>query len=243
VDEGLLAKRGGDIRAMFDRIAPRYDLLNRLLSLGIDVRWRRAVVARTRKVDAPRVLDVCTGTGDLALAFPASVDVAGCDFSLPMLATARMKAVRRGRNMPLVVCDALQLPMRPSSVDIVTVAFGIRNFEDLATGLRELARVIRPGGILLALEFSRPRGVLAPLLGWWVRRVPPRLGRMVSRDRDAYIYLSESVASFANADEVCGLLGRTGFGSIAAHRLTWGVATVYEAVRTTAGIESNEEER
>jgi demethylmenaquinone methyltransferase/2-methoxy-6-polyprenyl-1,4-benzoquinol methylase len=227
---------------MFGRIAPRYDALNRLLSLGIDVRWRRAVVDRSEHFDDPRVLDVCTGTGDLALAFPGGTDVLGCDFALPMLVTAHRKTARRGRRLQLVAADALQLPMRSESIDIVTVAFGIRNFEDLATGLGELSRVLRPGGMLLALEFSRPQGRLAPLLAWWVRSVPPRLGRLVSRDRDAYDYLSASVAGFADSDEVRELLAAAGFESIEARPLTWGVATLYEARRASAGNTGDEEE-
>lgn len=225
---------------MFGRIAPQYDLLNRLLSLGTDVRWRRRLVGRAELRRPRRVLDVCTGTGDLAFAFPEPADVLGCDFSLPMLLTARRKAARSDRSLPLFAADALQLPVKSATFDIATVAFGIRNFEDLETGLCELERVLRPGGTLLVLEFSRPRGALAPLLGWWVRNVPPTLGRLVSRDRDAYDYLSTSVAGFADATEVCEMLECAGFGSIAAHRLTWGVATVYEAIRKPTGSNHGE---
>jgi len=228
---------------MFGRIAPRYDLLNRLLSLGQDARWRRRLVDRTGIAQSQRVLDVCTGTGDLALAFPGDTDVFGSDFSLPMLARARRKAARSGRDLPLFVADALRLPVDRASIDIATVAFGIRNFEDLEHGMRELARVLRPGGTVMVLEFSRPRGILAPVLGWWVRNVPPRLGRLVSRDRDAYDYLSASVAGFPDASEVCEILERAGFGSTATHRLTWGVATVYQAVRLAADGVHDEEER
>jgi demethylmenaquinone methyltransferase/2-methoxy-6-polyprenyl-1,4-benzoquinol methylase len=227
---------------MFGRIAPRYDLLNRLLSLGSDVRWRRRVVGRSEKARPQRVLDVCTGTGDLAFAFPASVGVFGSDFSLPMLATARSKAGRSGRALPLFAADALRLPVKDASFDVATVAFGIRNFEDLENGLRELARVLRPRGTLLVLEFSRPRGLLAPILGWWVYNVPPWLGRLVSRDREAYQYLSESVAGFPDTGRVCEVLDRVGFGSIATHLLTWGVATVYEAIRTPVGSDHDEED-
>jgi demethylmenaquinone methyltransferase/2-methoxy-6-polyprenyl-1,4-benzoquinol methylase len=159
-----------------------------------------------------------------------------------MLVTAHRKTARRGRRLPLVAADALQLPLRSESVDIVTVAFGIRNFEDLATGLGELSRVLRPAGTLLVLEFSRPHGPFAPLLARWVRSVPPRLGRLVSSDRNAYDYLSASVAGFADSDEVCERLAGAGFESIEARPLTWGVATLYEARRASAGGAGDEEE-
>jgi demethylmenaquinone methyltransferase/2-methoxy-6-polyprenyl-1,4-benzoquinol methylase len=241
VREALQTKRAAEVRDLFGRIAPRYDLLNRLLSLGQDVRWRRRVARRVAEQRPRRVLDICTGTGDLALAFDPNVTTFGSDYCLPMLLRANHKARRRRGGLPLFAADALQMPVRDGCVDMASVAFGIRNFEDLEAGLRELARVLRPGGRLLVLEFSRPRGVFAPLLGWWVRHIPPRVGRLVSGDREAYGYLTASVATFPDGDELCGLLERVGVRPTAPRRLTGGVATLYEAVKVSAG--DGEEER
>jgi demethylmenaquinone methyltransferase/2-methoxy-6-polyprenyl-1,4-benzoquinol methylase len=231
VRQGLLAKRTADIRSMFDRIAPRYDVLNRMLSLGQDLRWRRRVARRVAEAAPVRVLDVCTGTGDLALACRGAMTNFACDFSIPMLARARSKARARDHRLALFAADALKLPVADPVFDIVTVAFGIRNFEDLRAGLRELLRVLRPGGTLLILEFSRPAGLFAPVLGWWVRQVPPRVGRLVSGDREAYGYLTESVRSFPDGREICDILERLGARPRAPRRLTGGVASLYEATK------------
>ncbi len=216
---------------MFARIAPRYDLLNRILSLGQDVKWRRGVAERVEEIAPQRSLDICTGTGDLALALPASATTYGSDFCLPMLVQARAKAARSRKRLAVFAADALHMPIGDGMLDVVTVAFGIRNFEDLAAGLRELARVLRPGGTLLVLEFSRPRGPLAPLLSWWMRHVPARVGRLVSGDPEAYVYLTESARSFAEGAELCAMLERSGVRPVDVMPVTGGVATVYEAVK------------
>jgi demethylmenaquinone methyltransferase/2-methoxy-6-polyprenyl-1,4-benzoquinol methylase len=216
---------------MFGRIACRYDLLNRVLSLGQDLGWRRRVGQRVAAFQPDRLLDVCTGTGDLALDFSAVGAVYGSDFCLPMLERAGRKAKDRGRELPLIAADALRLPMADGTVDVVTVAFGVRNFEDLDSGLRELVRVLRPGGRLLVLEFSQPSGPAAPILRAWVRLVPPLVGRLVSGDPEAYAYLTASVGSFPDADEMTGVLGRAGLGRISATALTGGVATLYEGAK------------
>ena len=168
---------------MFGRIAHRYDLLNRTLSLGCDRRWRRAVAARVATAAPGRLLDVCTGTGDIALGQPAVGSVYGCDFCLPMLVLARDKAVASATRPAWFAADALRLPVADGALDAVTVAFGIRNFEDLEAGLHELARVLRPHGRVVILEFSTPRGGLAPVLRWWVRQVPPLRGAVDLRRR------------------------------------------------------------
>lgn len=228
---------------MFGRITPRYDLVNRILSLGRDVRWRTGVAARVARIAPPRrVLDVCCGTGDLALALPAEYTVCGSDFCLPMLARARDKAVRSRRRLPLFAADALAMPIGDGAMDVVTVAFGIRNFEDLEGGLRELTRILRPGGTLLVLEFSRPRGAMAPLFNWWMRHVPPAVGRLVSGDQQAYGYLAESARSFVEGGELCGVLKRVGLRPIETTPVTGGVATVYVAVKQKASGDHEEEE-
>jgi demethylmenaquinone methyltransferase/2-methoxy-6-polyprenyl-1,4-benzoquinol methylase len=240
VRQGLLAKRAADIRGMFDRIAPRYDLLNRMLSLGQDRRWRRRVARRVAGARPSKLLDVCTGTGDLAFASSGTAVSFGCDFSFAMLARARVKARLGGRRLALIAADALSLPFSDASFDVVTVAFGVRNYERLDDGLRELLRVLGPGGTLLILEFSQPGGIFAPALGWWIRQVPPRVGRLVSGDREAYSYLTESVASFPDGHEMCAILERLGARPLDPQQLTGGVATLYEA-RKPEAIGSTEE--
>ncbi len=233
--EALVAKRASDIRGMFGRIAHRYDLLNRTLSLGLDRRWRRAVAARVATAAPRRLLDVCTGTGDLALGQPAAGSVYGCDFCLPMLALARGKTAASATRPAWFAADALRLPLADGALDAVTVAFGIRNFEDLEAGLRELGRVLRPQGRVVILEFSTPRGALAPVLRWWVRHVPPLLGRLISGDGEAYRYLATSVATFPDGDELCSLLQAAGFVGVRATPLTGGVATLYDGARAGDG--------
>ena len=229
VREELIGRRAAEIRGMFGRVAHRYDLLNRVLSLGQDLIWRRVVVGRVAAARPGRVLDVCTGTGDLALAFDAPT--LASDFCLPMLARARSKADGRGRPLDLAVADALQLPLAEGTFDVVTVAFGVRNFEDLDRGLAELVRVLSPGGRLLVLEFSRPRGLLGPLLRWWVRTVPPVVGRWLSGDAEAYSYLPASVGLFPDRQEMAERLRAAGLVRVDARSLTGGVATLYEGVK------------
>ncbi|MGD9253402.1 MAG: ubiquinone/menaquinone biosynthesis methyltransferase [Holophagae bacterium] len=226
----LLSKESAEIRGMFASIAHRYDLLNRVLSVGRDVSWRKTVAQEVGGVRPGCTLDVCTGTGDLALALHGTT-VFGADFCLPMLEVARAKALSRRRSVPFFAADALRLPMRDACVDTVTVAFGIRNFANLGSGLKELARVLRPGGMLLVLEFSRPRGALAPLLSWWVRNIPPRVGRLISGDSEAYSYLPASVGTFAEGRELCRILAATGLRDVEERRLTGGVATLYKGTR------------
>jgi demethylmenaquinone methyltransferase/2-methoxy-6-polyprenyl-1,4-benzoquinol methylase len=227
----LLEKRSTEIQRMFGRIAHRYDLLNRVLSLGQDLRWRRLVARRVAALRPQLVLDVCAGTGDIALGLDPGPIVIGADFSLPMLSLARRKADSRRRPLRLAAADALALPVADASVDVVTVAFGVRNFEDLDSGLTELTRVLRPGGTLLVLEFSRPEGVFGPFLGWWVRAVPPRVGRFISGDPEAYDYLPASVGSFADAETMCETLRGVGLVRVEAQPLTGGICTLYRAVR------------
>lgn len=220
---------------MFGRIAHRYDLLNRVLSLGQDRSWRRLLAQRVAMAEPQLTLDVCTGTGDVALGFDAASETVGTDFCLPMLALAGRKALDRNRSLPLFAGDALMLPVAGGCVDVVTVAFGVRNFENLEQGLRELIRVLRPGGVLLILEFSRPSGLFGPLMRAWVRTVPPRLGRWLSGDSEAYSYLPQSVAEFPQGGRMVGLLESVGLEEVSAQPVTGGVATVYQGQRSANG--------
>jgi demethylmenaquinone methyltransferase/2-methoxy-6-polyprenyl-1,4-benzoquinol methylase len=225
----LLSKQSSEIQGMFGRIAHRYDLLNRTLSLGRDVGWRQVVAERVTAFPNARILDICTGTGDLALTIDG--DVVGADFCLPMLELARAKAQRMRRGLSLCGADALSLPFVDGAADVVTVAFGIRNFANLEVGLRELVRVLRPGGVLLVLEFSRPKGLFAPILGWWVRNVPPRVGRLLSGDAEAYNYLPASVSTFPEGSAMCEALESAGLVEVTVRPLMAGVASLYEGTR------------
>jgi demethylmenaquinone methyltransferase/2-methoxy-6-polyprenyl-1,4-benzoquinol methylase len=227
----LLTKRAHAIRGMFGRIAHRYDLLNRLLSLGQDRRWRRVVSERVAELRPGRLLDVCTGTGDLALDFGGVEELYGTDFCMPMLAVARGKSAAAAARPLWFAGDALTLPVADGSLDVVTVAFGVRNFENLQSGLAELVRVLRPGGRLLVLEFSRPQGPMGPLMRWWVATVPPLVGRFVSGDPEAYAYLPESVAAFPEGNRLASIMAAAGLVDLSMRTLTGGVATLYDGAR------------
>ncbi len=194
------------IRAMFAQVARRYDLLNRVLSLRQDVRWRRRLVGAVADAPSGPVLDVACGTGDVALAVRGRGAV-GADFCLEMLVLARCKARRRCRRVAWVAADALALPFRNGSFAAVTVAFGARNFADLGQGLAELARVLYPGGVLGVLEFHKSRRrLVARLSSLWNRWVVTPVGGLLSDDAAAYAYLPASVGTFADAAsfaEVC----------------------------------------
>jgi len=220
---------------MFGRIAHRYDLLNRVLSLGQDRGWRRLLARRVTAAQPRLTLDVCTGTGDVALSFDPESLTIGTDFCLPMLALARRKVLDREKFLPLFAGDALSLPVTEGCVDVVTVAFGVRNFENLEKGLRELIRILHPGGVLLILEFSRPSGLFGPLMRGWVRTVPPLVGRWISGDSEAYSYLPQSVAEFPQGRRMVDLLESVGLIKVSARPVTGGVATVYEGQRSHNG--------
>ena len=219
-----------EVRSMFARIAPTYDVLNHVLSARRDVGWRRAAVAALDS-SAQRILDLCTGTGDLALAIaaqrPGARVVAG-DFCVEMLQGGIAKGV--GRAVAPAACDALRLPFADGTFDAITVAFGIRNFESLDTGLREMRRIVRPGGQLIVLEFFRnPSGWRDRPFQLYFRHVLPRLGRLVSHDTQAYSYLPASVGRFVTRAEFSQHLDRTGWKQERARDLTLGIASLITA--------------
>jgi demethylmenaquinone methyltransferase/2-methoxy-6-polyprenyl-1,4-benzoquinol methylase len=194
---------------MFDRIAPVYDAMNRVMTAGLDGRWRRVTVEETVRA-GDRVLDACCGTGDLAIAArPRAASVIGLDFSEPMLERAR----RKEPAIEWVRGDVLALPFEDASFDAVTVGFGVRNVEDLDAGLRELRRVLAPGGRIGILEITTPRGVLAPFYRVWFDRVVPLLGRLLPGGA-AYRYLPASVRRFPGPDELASRLEECGFEAV-----------------------------
>ena len=220
-----------EVREMFDNIAPKYDLLNHTLSMSIDRVWRRRVVGEVRRAKPGRILDVATGTGDLAMARRIrDVQVLGVDLSEQMLAVARRKIEARGLDGRIVLDrgDAERLAVADASVDVATVAFGVRNFGDLGAGLRELARTIKPGGKVVILEFSRPRNrVFRALYEFYSYKILPRIGGLVSRDKRAYEYLPASVGEFPAPEEFMAMMARAGFRNCRARSQSFGIAQIY----------------
>jgi demethylmenaquinone methyltransferase/2-methoxy-6-polyprenyl-1,4-benzoquinol methylase len=232
-----LSDRGRGIREMFDAIAPRYDLLNRLLSLGIDRRWRTFAVGQLQVPEGGWVLDVATGTGDVALEVaartPESVRIVGADFTQGMLVRGQEKIARSpfaGRIL-LVNAPCEALPHPSGLFAGVTIAFGIRNVVDRPAGLREMHRVLKPGGRAVILEFSNPKSPLfRRLYYFYFRRVLPFIGGLFSH-RSAYQYLPDSVLEFPDQERFKAMMAEAGFTGLRHHDLTFGVATVYVGVR------------
>lgn len=221
------------IEDMFDAIAPRYDLLNRVLSLGIDQYWRSRAVRLLADEQPKRVLDVATGTADLAIKAERVLhprSVVGIDLSAEMLERGRKKVKRYGLSsrISLVEGDAEDLPFDDDSFDAALVAFGVRNFEDLDAGLDGIARVLRPGGRLVVLEFSQPRTFpIKQLYGWYSRHVLPRIGGTLSPDQGAYEYLPSSVAAFPDGSDFLNRMEECGFEDLLWTPLTFGIASLY----------------
>jgi demethylmenaquinone methyltransferase/2-methoxy-6-polyprenyl-1,4-benzoquinol methylase len=227
VSSGTLAPAA--VEAMFDRISPVYDPMNRLMTAGLDRRWRRLTV---RAVVRPgdRVLDACCGTGDLALeAERAGATVTGLDFSERMLERAR----RKSGTVDWVRGDVLALPFEDASFDAATVGFGIRNVSDLEGALRELGRVLRPGGGLGCLEITRPRGALRPFFGLWFDRMVPLMGRVLPGGA-AYTYLPASVRRFPDPEDLGEAMRRAGFAEIGWRLLGGGIVALHAGTRAAA---------
>lgn len=242
--ENEAAKR---VREMFSRIAPRYDFLNHFLSFTLDRAWRRRTAKEFRRIlrrtDA-RVLDLCCGTGDLAFALEHvrvqslrdrgahRMPIIGSDFARPMLERARKKAGIAEHHATFVAADALQLPFPDATFDLVTAAFGFRNLVNYAQGVREMARVLKPGGEVGILEFSEPsRGPLAPIFRFYFRRILPMVGGAISGSLEAYSYLPQSVSKFPSPKELSQLFKSNGFTSVKAYSWNFGSVVLHRAER------------
>lgn len=235
-------KAPAKIAGMFDAIAGRYDLLNTVLSGGLDRYWRRRAIASLALTGSERLLDVCTGTADVALGAArrrrGAARVVGVDFSGAMLAHGRdkVKGASLSERVQLVRGDAMGLPVASASVDAATIAFGIRNVLKPEIACGELFRALRPGGRVAILEFGTPGSRLfGPIYQWYSRHILPRIGRAVSRHDAAYTYLPESIGAFAYGDEFARMLAAAGFSQVEARPLMFGAVYLYTGIKGSTG--------
>ncbi len=224
------------VEQMFNNIAHRYDFLNHFLSLGIDKRWRKKVISELKKTQPVSILDVATGTGDLAFesAKQLNAQVTGVDIAAGMLSIAeekRKKSLQAGK-IKFIQADALCLPFETATFDACTVAFGVRNFENIEAGLKEISRVIKKNGVFAVLEFSTPpRFPVKQFYLFYFRYVLPAIGRFISHDKRAYQYLPESVDAFPAPEKFCSILHSCGFTNTNHRYLTFGIASLYIAYK------------
>jgi demethylmenaquinone methyltransferase/2-methoxy-6-polyprenyl-1,4-benzoquinol methylase len=229
------ATKKSQVEDMFDNIAPKYDLLNHALSMKIDVLWRNKLV-KMMKEDAPQeVLDVATGTGDLAIAVEKGTDakVVGLDLSQQMLnvGVIKIKKLKLDGKISMQKGDAENLPFEDNRFDAVSVAFGVRNFENLTKGLAELRRVVKENKSVYILEFSKVEGFLGPFYMFYFKNILPAIGRLVSKDNRAYTYLPDSVNAFPFGEKMRQILLDTGFKKVEYKKLSLGIATIYKATK------------
>ena len=213
------------VKGAFARICKKYSLANHVLSMGTDILWRRKVGRLVAEHKPGRILDVATGTGDLALELQRScpdADVMGADFCEEMLAIARDRGLKES-----LVADGLELPFEDDSFDVVTVAFGLRNMSDWKGGLQEMARVLRPSGLLLVLDFSLPEGLLRRPYAFYLNRILPRIAGLLTGERDAYEYLAGSIERFPSGGAMLDLFSEAGLREQAWKPLTKGIASIY----------------
>jgi demethylmenaquinone methyltransferase/2-methoxy-6-polyprenyl-1,4-benzoquinol methylase len=224
------------VREMFGRIAHRYDFLNHLLSFNIDRRWRARLIRRVspilRDPDA-RVLDLCCGTGDvmLAMSTKAKARVYGSDFCHPMMTAARAKTIRRNLPARLFEADGMAIPLADHSLDLITIAFGFRNYSSYRQGLEEMIRVLRPGGTAAILEFAPPpRTLFGRLYGFYCQKIMPKVGGLISGSREAYEYLPHSVGKFPEPGELAAEMRSAGFGEVRYELMTGGSVSLHLGV-------------
>lgn len=226
------------VRQMFDAIAPAYDFMNRAMTLGIDIWWRKLAVKRLKRIRPAAILDVATGTGDFAIQLNKSLHpqhITGIDLSQGMLDEAQRKVKDKGLEDMITFerGDCMALPMADGTFDAVTVAFGVRNFEHLQQGYKEMARVLRPGGMLCVLELSTPsNGLIRWFYDLYTLHIIPAIGAMKSGDKSAYRYLPQSIAAVPQGDDMLQLMRDAGLQKATFKRLTLGVCTIYTAVKS-----------
>lgn len=227
--------KGEQVRDMFDAIAPAYDFMNRAMSFGLDRVWLRRLINSVSAVSPTDIVDLATGTGDVALALARKIPAAsitGLDLSEGMLEKARIKAASRpeGQRLTFRQADCLQLPLPDACADAVTIAYGVRNFADIATGYREMYRILRPGGIVAVLELSTPASpLIKPLYNLYTGTLIPFAGRFVSGDIRAYSYLPESIAAAPQRNAMTAIMEAAGFSNASFRTLSLGVCTLYTA--------------
>ncbi len=223
------------VEDMFDNIAPKYDLLNRMLSMKIDVTWRNKLVKWMKNDNPKLVLDVATGTGDLAITIQkgTGANVVGLDLSQQMLNVGieKVKQQNLQDKITMVKGDAENLPFEDNKFDAVSVAFGVRNFENLEKGLDELKRVVKVGGSVYILEFSKVQGMMRPFYMFYFKNILPRIGKLVSKDDRAYTYLPDSVEAFPYGAIMKSILQQRGYSEVVYKKLTFGIATIYKATK------------
>lgn len=238
--------RKEQVRDMFNDIAGSYDFLNHFLSFNTDRKWRRKLVrmvdedikSRPESGTGIKILDVATGTGDLAFALSeiGSVHLTGLDLSEEMLNIARKKSASRNKDIIWQVGDSENLPFKDESFDFVTVAFGVRNYEDLFQGLKEMIRTLKPGGTLLILEFSKPgKGIFSMAYSFYSKKILPVVASIFTREPRAYTYLPDSIDAFPSGDDMLVIMRSAGLGDCNCQRLTGGVASIYSGTKSSAG--------
>lgn len=224
-----------EVEDMFDNIAPKYDLLNHVLSMKIDVLWRNTLVKWMNKDQPKEVLDVATGTGDLAIAVQkgTKAKVVGLDLSQQMLNVGidKIKKLNLNHEISMQKGDAENLPFESNKFDAVSVAFGVRNFENLEKGLAELRRVVKENKSVYILEFSKAEGFLGPFYLFYFKNILPQIGKLVSKDNRAYTYLPDSVNAFPFGEKMKNILLNTGFKKVEYKKLSLGIATIYKATK------------
>nr|WP_234110989.1 bifunctional demethylmenaquinone methyltransferase/2-methoxy-6-polyprenyl-1,4-benzoquinol methylase UbiE [Chryseobacterium sp. R2A-55] len=224
-----------EVEDMFDNIAPKYDLLNHVLSMKIDVLWRNTLVKWMNKDQPKLVLDVATGTGDLAIAVQkgTGAKVVGLDLSQQMLNVGidKIKKLKLDAEISMEKGDAENLPFDDNKFDAVSVAFGVRNFENLEKGLSELRRVVKENASVYILEFSKVEGFLGPFYMFYFKNILPQIGKLVSKDNRAYTYLPDSVNAFPFGEKMKNILLKTGFQKVEYKKLSLGIATIYKATK------------